>query len=54
MAQSGTDTNVEFLLHKLQEKIKANNRLLKENNELQKQVLEYLKKKKRCKSCKKE
>ena len=46
--------NMEELLDKLRKTIKANNELLRENNELQHQVLEKLKKKKRCKSCKKD
>jgi len=54
MSESTRNANVEILREKLNRKIKANNELLKENNELQKQVLEYLKKKKRCKSCKKD
>ena len=54
MSQINNANNLEELLEKLRKTMKANNELLKENNALQEQVLEYMKKKKRCKSCKKD
>jgi hypothetical protein len=54
MSELSKNTNMEELLDKLRKTMKANNELLRENNELQRQVLEKLKKKKRCKNCKKD
>ncbi len=54
MSQKTDTNNLEELFDKLHKTIKANNRLLNENNELQRQAIELLKKKKRCKNCKKD
>ena len=48
------ENRLEEQLEKLRKAVKANNALLKENNDLQRQAIELLKKKKRCKSCKKD
>ncbi len=50
---SKTD-NLEQLVDQLHAVMTTNNELLKENNKLQRQILEKLKKKKRCKNCKKD
>jgi hypothetical protein len=47
-------TSLEQLIDQLHAAMNTNNELLKENNKLQSQILEKLKKKKRCKSCKKD
>ena len=46
--------NLEQLIDQLHAVMNTNNELLKENNKLQSQILEKLKKKKRCKNCKKD
>ena len=47
-------SNLEQLIDQFSAIMNTNNELLKENNKLQAQILEKLKKKKRCKNCKKD